>query len=515
MGFLNNIFQRAEKYDPLHPRDPGLVSMFGGRRNTSAGVSITEQSAMSITAVYSAVTIIAEHIAMLPYQLFKTDGTTNVLQDRDARNTLISRRPNRFQNSMEYREMMLITFLLRGRAVAEIITNEAGAITDLIPRHPDYITPFWAPDDTIAFVYQPIDGKRRILLSSEVVDFRGPSTDGLNCLSPIRQNEETLGIAKAAEQFAGRFFGSGTVVSGVLETDAALSDTAYQRLKEWTDRHQGVGRSHNPAILEEGLSWKPVSVNAADAQLLQTRSYQVEDVARIYRIPAYKLNRMDSVKFNTTEQQAIDFVTDTLLPRVTRFELAHNRSILNADEQRTLHTEINLKGLLRGDSKTRSEFYKSMWNMGVYNANRILQLENENPIDGGDRYYVPVNVVPADRMDDMVDKNTTTPTPGAPQRDHVRSIFVRLNNAELGAESRGGCMVAFYGKHKDHINKLIEPLIDSLTDVIKRDSIIEYFDAYYLQLLTDFETNGKVTQDRFAVDTEKFLTWMQNNAIKK
>ena len=407
MAILNKLFSRAEKYDPVHPQDAGLARLFGGMfSQTSSGVNVNPNNAMTITAVYSAVTIISESIAMLPWEVLREVEDGKEKATNDPRYNIVARRPNRFQNTLEYRETMIANLMLRGRAVAEIVSNGAGIITDLIPLHPDEIKPFKAPDGSIAIEHKPVNGDRRILLAGEFVDLKGLSLDGVNCVCPITENAETLGIAKAAEMYAGKYFGNGTVVSGVLETDEGLSDNAYKRLKEWTERHQGVGRSHNPAILEEGLKWKPVTVSPEASQLLQTRSYQIEDIARIYRIPAYKLQRMDSVKFNTTEQQAIDFVTDTLQPRVQRFELAHNMVLFSDEESKTISSEIDLKGLLRGDTKARSEFYRVMWNMGAYSANKILKLENENAIQGGDRHYVPVNVMPSDRVDDMLDAKT-------------------------------------------------------------------------------------------------------------
>ena len=512
MALIEKLFSRADKFSPVHPKDPGLSRLFSGLfSNTSSGVSVTPDNAMQISAVYAAVTIISESIGMLPWNVYRKEGEGKAPATDDPRYALLARRPNRFQNTMEYRETMISMLLLRGRAVAEIVANNAGVITDLIPLHPDTITPFMAPDGTIAFSHTPQGGKRRTLLADEVIDLKGLSLDGINCISPISEQAETLGISKAAEMYAGKYFGNGTVVSGVLETDVGLSDSAYKRLAEWTERHQGVGRSHNPAILEEGLKWRQVSVSPEDSQLLQTRSYQVEDIARIFRIPAYKLQRMDSVKFNTTEQQAIDFVTDTLLPRVTRFELVHNAALFTDIEQRTMTSEINLKGLLRGDSKTRSEFYRTMWNMGVYNANKILNLENENPIDGGDRYYVPVNVMPVDRVDDNLDAKTR-PQPMSVEQNSfpmVRSAFERIHNAEQSAMARGKDMVAFYQRHEEFISKVTTPIVDSLDGTIDGDTVRQYFNDFYTRKMVEYEA-GTITCPED--ETLTFTKWVEDNA---
>lgn len=516
MALIERLFSRAEKFDPLHPKDSGLSNLFRGLfSNTSSGVDVNSNNAMSITAVYSAVSIISESIAMLPWEVLREKDEGKEKAFNDPRYNLVNLRPNRFQNTMEYRETMLSMLLLRGRAVAEIIANNAGVITDLIPLHSDTVRPFMAPNGTVAIEHRPNGGKPRILLQGEFVDLKGLSLDGVNCISPIEENAETLGISKAAEMYAAKYFGNGTVVSGVLETDEGLSDGAYKRLLDWTQRHQGVGRSHNPAILEEGLKWKPVTVSPEASQLLATRSYQIEDIARIYRIPAYKLQRMDSVKFNTTEQQAIDFVTDTLLPRVTRFELAHNSVLFNDKERRTIQSDIDLKGILRGDSKTRSEFYRVMWNMGAYNANKILNLEGENPIPEGDRYYIPVNVMPSDKVDELLDAKTR-PQPISDQSPAVdrscypftRSIFERINVAQTNASERGKDMVKFFGKHGEFIENITQPIVQSFSIVVDEDNLRDYFKEFYIRKMKQFQEGESTSVD---FDNEHFIKWVERN----
>lgn len=397
------IFSRASVYNSIHPGDAGLSVLFGGAPNNAAGVTIDTTTAMTISAVYAAVTIISETVAMLPWNVYRRKGDGHEIATNDPRQFLLHNKPNRYQTSFEFREMMMSHLLLSGRAVAEIITNQRGKITDLLPLQPGSYTAFRATDGTIAF-----DVGGRILLADEVVDLRGhpDPRDSLQCISPIRNAVETLGISKAADKYAGSFFGNGTVVGGVLQTDAALTDQAYARLKKWTERHQGVGRSHNPAILEEGLKWTQTSLNAEDAQLIQTRKFQVDDVARIYRIPSYKLNSMDRASFNNVEQQSIDFVRDTILPRTVRLEQAITRGIFTDLELVNMFNEIKINGLMRGDSVARSEFYYKMWSMGVYSINDIRRLESENPVVDGDRRFVPVNFTPIDKIDEVKNDGT-------------------------------------------------------------------------------------------------------------
>ena len=507
---LEKIFQRSEKYDPVHPRDPGLRKVFGGLfRNTSSGESITEDTALTINAFNSGVRIISETMGMLPWRVMRREGNSKIEAVNDYRFPLLNFQPNRYQNTFEYVECMIQSLEYRGRAVAEIIYGPGGRITDLLPLEMNELTPFRAPDGTIAFEHMPKNGNRRVLLSDEVVDLRGPTKDGVNCIDPIMAHAETLGISKASERYAATFFGNGATLSGVLETDYKLGDETYQRMQEWLQRNAGIGRSHNPAILEHGMKWKPVSLNAEQSQLLQTRKFQVEEVARMLRIPAYKLQLMENVKFNTTEQQAIDFVTDTLLPRIRRFEMAHDRALFSSLERKRLYNNINASELLRGDSKARAEHSRIMWNMGAYSVDEVRGVEGLNPIEGGDRRYVPVNVMPVDKVDEVIGNGTSEPTVGERNlKPVIRSAFERIVNAENNAIERGKDMVAFYEKHLSFIERNLKPVAE-----VYGADVAKYASGYYVEKLKEFEQmRGQKWEDsRIDLDVEHFMKWVEDN----
>ena len=493
-SLISRIFERSEKVSPIHPRDPALSFLFGGGQSTSSGVLISEQTAMTITAVYSAINIVAETIAMLPWNVTEVTDNGRRLAVDDPRFHLLNKQPNRYQNSFEYREMMISHLLLRGRAVSEIIVDNSGVITDLLPLQPDTFRAFRVPDGTIAF---QVNGNR-ILLADEVVDLRGhpDPNDTTQCLSPIKANAEALGIVKAADGYAGSFFGNGTVVSGVLETDAALSDNAYTRLQQWTERHQGVARSHNPAILEEGLTWRQTSINAEDAQLLESRKFGVEDVARIYRIPSYKLGIMDRANFNNVEQQGIDFKNDTILPRTIRLESAIDRAIFTKVEQRRLNNRLDMLVLMRGDSKARADYYKQRWATGSMSANEIRRAEDENGIgEEGDRYYVPVNFMPTDMIG-----NEPAPT----TEPLVRSVFDRLETAQRKILERCGDdeekLTAALESHRAFIDRNVEPIIESFGS-----RATSWIDHYYVRVLKNAQ-RGIVDTD----NADNFIKMMGN-----
>jgi len=485
LNWLLGSSERAEKFSAQHPKDPALAALFGGHNYKKAGVVINHDTAMSLSGVWCAVTDISEKLAMLPLNLFEKNGASRNIRSADPRQTLINIRPNRFQNSMEWRQMVFSTFLLRGLSVCEIIENGRGVVTDLIPLHPDYVEPFKTTNGEIAYL-DTFGGARRVLLSSEVMVLRGFTFDGVTPVSPIMQNALVLGVGAAADEFSGKYFENGTVVSGVLETDSHLSDAAFDRLKAWTDRHSGVGKSHNPAILEEGLKWKTATVNAADAQLIESKRYSLGDIARIFHFPLYKLSEMTEAKFANVEQQAIDYVGDTLQPRATLFEKALDAALLLPNERTSKFTKINLKGLLRGDSAQRSAFYKDMFFMGVYSPNDILALEDENPLsEHGDIHYVPVNMAPAGTMPEEQDTENNDPDPQRSIKPFVRDIAQRIVKAETRAiskilESGGGEaeIVEFYAKHKSFVERALKPLGEG--HALK----------YYTRTLLEIQSNG-------------------------
>ena len=271
--------KRAEKVDPRFPGDPALADFYGLR----GGVNAT--TAMRLTAVYAAVTIISETIAGLPLHLMrKSANDTRKPAINDPRYLLLNEIPNRYQTKFEFIECMIMTYLLHGRAVAQIVTDRAGKITDLMPLPPT-VKAVKMPDGSLAYSIREKTGNERYFLADEVIDLRGPSLDGVECMSPIEQNDHALSLAMSADQYASDFFKNSSVVSGVLETDSKLSDKAYERLKKWWEKTKQSGGRHASPIFEEGVKWKNTVFNPKDTQLIETSKYSIADIARNYRIP--------------------------------------------------------------------------------------------------------------------------------------------------------------------------------------------------------------------------------------
>jgi HK97 family phage portal protein len=397
---VRSWFKRAN--DNLTPlRDPALAALYGVGPQ-SGSFMVTESKALTITAVYAAVNLLSETISTLPINIYRKVPAGREKATDDYRYDLLHYQPNRFQNSEEWRETMLRTYLLRGRALAEIVTDKNGRITDLFPINPDSILNIFRTSDGIG--YKLNRQTKPILMDSEVIDFRGPTLDGVNCLSPIRQNANTLGVAYAANEFAGTFFKQGGPPRGGFRSKTTLDDNGWERLNGAMNRI----KAHEIPLFEEDIEWiNCQTMSPEDSQLLESRQYSVADIARIWRIPPHKLGDLSRATFSNIEQQNIDFTTDSLLPRIIKFDKAIDKALFSVAERTSLYVKTEVKGLLRGDSAARSEWYRTMWNLGVLSVNEIRESEDLNSVDGGDERYRPVNTTLLDTPVGVTNNGTT------------------------------------------------------------------------------------------------------------
>jgi HK97 family phage portal protein len=239
---------------------------------------------------------------------------------------------------------------------------------------------------------------------------------GVEGKSPIRQAAENMGISLNAQTFANKFFENGANVGGVLKHPAKLSDTAFNHLRDsWAERHSGVNNAHKPAILEEGMDYARIGIPPNEAQMLETRLFGITDICRIYGVPPHKIAELSKATFSNIEQQNIEFLTDSLLPWLIRIEQECNRKLFRAAEKGRFYCKFNVNALMRGDSAARATFYKELFSIGVFSQNDIRELEEQNPIEGGDRYYVQGNnMVPIDKIDALLAAQTG---PEAPKKE--------------------------------------------------------------------------------------------------
>jgi len=398
MGLLSSIIESRS----IHQRDPAIAEWLGGGGNTASGVAVTPDTAMREAAVYACVRVLAESVAQLPlfvYQRRKSGGKDKA-SDHQLYN-LLHNQPNRWQTSFEYRESLMGAVTLRGNAISRVVSTGAGAVSELIPLMPDRVKIFRAPDGRRAYRYQPESGQAEILLQNEVFHVPGLSLDGLSGLAPITHHRETVGASLALREFGARLFKNGTHIGTVFEHPNKLTELSQKNLKKSLDENfAGIANANRAIILEEGMKIAKLGMTSEDAQYLESRKFSRSEIASIFRVPLYKIaGDTESTKgWSTLEQQSTDFVTDTLMPWLVRIEQAIARDLLTeADRRNGIFVEFNVMGLLRGDAAARSAYYTARFNTGSLSPNQIRELENENPQEGGDVTFVPLNMIPIDQ----------------------------------------------------------------------------------------------------------------------
>lgn len=367
-----------------------ILKLLGGGAQTDAGISISEENSLTYSAVYAAVRCISESLAMLPLQIYqKTDKGREQLTDHRL-SYAISNQPNNFQTSYQFRETLTTHQCLWGNAYAYIIRDRADRIVQLIPLHPSRVYPYF--DEKLLRVFYVVDSKQ-IIEQSDMLHFPALSLDGIIGKSPIRLARENIGLSMATQKFGARFFGNGANPDVVMEHPGKLGDKAIEHLRSsWLNRHGGIEKSHNLAILEEGMKMNKLSIPPEESQFLQTRQFQVVEVARWFRVQPHMIADLSRSTFSNIEAQDIGFIKYTLLPWLKRWEQQLNMKLLTEDEKSGgAYWEFNQEALLRGDVKTRTEYYSKMRTIGAMNANEIRQKENMNlrEDEGGNSYDNP------------------------------------------------------------------------------------------------------------------------------
>ncbi|EHL74379.1 HK97 family phage portal protein [Subdoligranulum sp. 4_3_54A2FAA] len=412
MGIFSGLFRSRDK-----PTDSTVGSRYafymGG---SSSGKVVTERSAMQMTAVYACVRILSEAIAGLPLHMYryKDDGGKEKALDHPLY-LLLHDEPNPEMSSFVFRETLMTHLLLWGNAYAQIIRNGKGEVVALYPLMPNKMTVSRDETGQLYYTYQksqeelPKDNTYTVTLHpSDVLHIPGLGFDGLVGYSPIAMAKNAIGLAIATEEYGSKFFANGAAPSGVLEHPGTIKDP--QRVREsWMSQFGGSANSNKIAVLEEGLKYTPISISPEQAQFLETRKFQINEIARIFRVPPHMVGDLEKSSFSNIEQQSLEFVKYTLDPWVVRWEQSIQRTLLTPEEKKTYFVKFNVEGLLRGDYQSRMSGYATARQNGWMSANDIRELENLDRIpaeDGGDLYLVNGNMLPLNRAGAFADTTT-------------------------------------------------------------------------------------------------------------
>ena len=394
-----NIFQGIFK-----ARDKPSDTLGGSRYNfffgsTSAGKPVNEHTAMQMTAVYSCVRILSETLAGLPLHVYKyNDNGGKEKHLTHPLYKLLHDEPNPEMTSFAFRETLMSHLLLWGNAYAQIIRNAHGEVLSLYPLMPNKMTVDRDSNGRLFYLYQrssedvPSLGKdsQVYLAPADVLHIPGLGFDGLVGYSPIAMAKNAVGLAIATEEYGAKFFANGAAPGGVLEHPGTIKDP--QKVKEsWNAAYQGSANSHKVAVLEEGMKYQPIGISPEQAQFLETRKFQINEIARIFRVPPHMLADLEKSSFSNIEQQSLEFVKYTLDPWVVRWEQSMCRALLSDSEKPTVFIKFNVDGLLRGDYASRMSGYATARQNGWMSANDIRELENLDRIPaelGGDLYLI-------------------------------------------------------------------------------------------------------------------------------
>ncbi len=394
MGIFRVIFKSRDR-----PKNHTGDSIGGGRYfafgRTWSGKSVTERTALQTTAVYACVRIISETVASLPLHVYEyTDnGKEKVYQHPLYR--LLHDIPNPEMNSFIMREVMMMHLLLWGNSYSQIIRNGKGEVIGLYPLLPDKMSVDRAADGRLYYTYNSDNQGTLIFNKNEILHIVGLGFDGLIGHSPIAMAKNAVGLAIAAEEYGSSFFSNSGTPSGVLEHPGVLKEPEKVR-EAWNEAYGGSGNAHKVAVLEEGMKFNPISINPHEAQFLETRKFQVNEICRIFRVPPHMIADLDKSSFNNIEQQSLDFVTNTIRPWLVRIEQSVFQQLLTEEEQKKIFVKFNVDGLLRGDFQSRMRGYSIGIQNGFMSPNDVRELEDMNLIPdelGGNRYLCNGNMI--------------------------------------------------------------------------------------------------------------------------
>ncbi|RJP54183.1 MAG: phage portal protein [Anaerolineaceae bacterium] len=417
---------RAAQRDPADPFWYGPVS-----RPVAAGVSVTVQSALTLPVVYDCLQVLSQTVGALPFAIFDRQSDGSKIRRDDHPLMVVLRDPNPETSDVEFFGQMVFDIASDGNFFAEIRAGRLGPISELWRHEPGHVTVERVRDGSRRYVAKLDDGSQKVFTDADMwhVKVLPHAEGGLRGMSPIHAGREAIGAALALQSYAARFFANDCTPPFVLEHPTSFKDDISRdnflgAIKRWWS---GT-RRHSPGLLEHGMKLNRVGVNNEEAQFLETRNALDHSCARIWRMPPHKVGLLDKATNNNIEHQALEFVTDTLLPWLRLIEKSIIKHLIIASDRFIF--EFNVAGLLRGDLKARYEAYAQGRQWGWLSVNDIRKLENQNPIKGGDIYLQPLNMVPV---------GTTASNQGAQESKNEPRIYAP--NGDIVSRIYGGNII--------------------------------------------------------------------------
>ncbi len=401
-GFWNGLWAGDPGLDDRYYSDTDMGDFRAVRAAANRhGINVTDDVAMRFSAVFACVRLISEQLSMLPWHVYQFGGETRQQKFDHPVEKLISFRPNRETDSLTFRQALLSSALLTGNGYAEIEPHaRRGYPVALYLLEPDRVEPRRDDEGNLFYQVTNEDGQKLRIKPDQMLHVKGfcfgNSDKGL---SVVRYAAESIGLGLAVERFGSQFFGNGTTLAGVLEHPGKVTEEAAKNLRDsWKSIYSGFNNAHRVAVLEQGMKFNKISIPPEEAQFLATREFQITEIARWFGVPPHKIADLTKATFSNIEQQSQEFVNDALMPWARRLEIStQNKLFTDQEIESGFYTKIDFRALLRGDSQARAEYYNKMLDKGVYSINEVRNLEDMNPVDGGDLRMVPLNMVSLDR----------------------------------------------------------------------------------------------------------------------
>ena len=380
--------------------DPtNLLYFLGGGNTASSGVTVNNNTAMSLSPLWACVKLLSETLASLPFQVYKKDDKgTSVAYDHPLYN-LIHSEPSPRYTSFQLRETAMVHLCLEGNFYALIIRDGSSRPIKFIILDPRQVEVLESDDDELYYRSQE---RNQTYSSSDIIHIPAMAYNGVKGVSPIKAHRDEIGLALGAVKYGSNFFKDGVHSNGYLSTDKNLNPDAATRLgQHFKDAYSGLEKVGRVPVLWDGMKFHQMTLSPKDAMYIDAQSFNVEVVSRIFKVPPHMIQHLQRSTNNNIEHQSLDFAKFTMLPWIKRFEAEFNRKCFRENEKSRYFTRFNLEGLLRADSKSRAEYYSKMITTGVMSRNEARRLESMNPIDGLDEMLVPLNMVDVSKIDQI------------------------------------------------------------------------------------------------------------------
>ena len=400
MGILNSIQKIFSGTPKKETRSINYSMPFG------SSTAVNPTTALTFSAVWAAMRLLSESVSSLPLGVYKREANGDKTELTNDLSYLLKYYPNSYQNKISFFEKIMMDLLSNGNSYVRIERNNLGKPIELLPLNFNGVDVYFN-DNKLYYTSDQLGGT---FSADDILHFKlitnvnnsktnNNTQDGIIGLSPITQNMNAIGWAQDVEEYGRTFFKNGAKLSGVLKTERALSEQAIDRLRNsFNNNYSQLSGSNQTAVLEEGLEFQPLSISQDQSQFLQSREFSVAEVARIFNIPPHLLKDLSKSSFNNIEMQSQEFVTYSLMPFLNKIELEMNTKLFRKSIVGTEYIKFNVNGLLRGNIKDRSEFYKSMINAGVMTINEVRRKEDLNRVTDGDSNYIPMNMTTINKI---------------------------------------------------------------------------------------------------------------------